>query len=73
MYNLDTIEKFGEYYENENFKQLCHSIRLALNSVITRLKQKYDSSLLTTDEKMTENVQALGKSLVQLTDILSKN
>jgi hypothetical protein len=73
MYNLDTIEKFGEYYENENFKQLGHSIRLALNSVITRLKQKYDSSLLTTDEKMTENVQALGKSLVQLTDILSKN
>lgn len=72
-YNLDTIEKFGEYYENENFKQLCHSIRLALNSVIIRLKQKYDSSLLTTDEKMTENVEALGKSLVQLTDILSKN
>ncbi len=73
MHNLDTIEKFGEHHDNENFKQLCHSIRLALNSVIIRLKQKYDSSLLTTDGKMTENVEALGKSLVQLTDILSKN
>jgi len=65
----NTIEKLGEFHENESFKQLCHSIRLALNSVITRLKQKYDSTLMTTDEKMTE----LDKSLCQLTDMLHKH
>jgi hypothetical protein len=70
---LDTIEKLGEHYENENFKQLCHSIRLALNSVIIRLKQKYDSDVMTTDEKMTVNIQELEKSLGELTNMLIKN
>jgi hypothetical protein len=69
---LDTIDKLGEYYENESFKQLCHSIRLALNSVLTRLKQKYDSTLMATDEKMTVNIEELEKSLGQLNDILLK-
>ncbi|CAF3109580.1 unnamed protein product [Rotaria sp. Silwood2] len=69
----NTIEKFGEHSENESFKQLCHSIRLALNSVTTRLKQKYDSSLMTTDEKMIDDIQHLEKSLSQLTDMLLKN
>jgi hypothetical protein len=70
---LDTIEKLGEHHENENFKQLCHSIRLALNSVIIRLKQKYDSDVMTTDEKMTVNIQELEKSLGELTNMLIKN
>ncbi|CAF4599532.1 unnamed protein product [Rotaria sp. Silwood1] len=69
----NTIEKLGEHSENENFKQLCHSIRLALNSVVTRLKQKYDSSLMTTDENMSDDIQQLEKSLSQLTDMLRKN
>jgi len=68
-----TIEKLGEHIENENFKQLCHSIRLALNSVMTRLKQKYDLSLMTTDDNMTNNIQQLEKSLSHLTDMLLKN
>ncbi len=70
---LDTIEKLDEHHENENFKQLCHSIRLALNSVIIRLKQKYDSDVMTTDEKMTVNIQELEKSLGELTNMLLKN
>ncbi|CAF0750035.1 unnamed protein product [Adineta steineri] len=37
---ISTISKLTEHRENESFKQLCHSIRLALNSVMTRLKQK---------------------------------
>jgi hypothetical protein len=40
---------------------------------MTRLKQKYDSSLMTTNDKMTENVQELEKLLSQLTDMLIKN
>ncbi len=40
---------------------------------MTRLKQKYDSSLMTTNDKITENVQELEKLLSQLTDMLIKN
>ncbi|CAF0767576.1 unnamed protein product [Rotaria sordida] len=69
----NTIEKLNEHSENENFKQLCHSIRLALNSVMTRLKQKYDSSLMITDEKITDDIQQLEKSISQLTNMLLKN
>ncbi|CAF2114729.1 unnamed protein product [Rotaria magnacalcarata] len=68
-----TIEKLGEHVENENFKQSCHSIRLTLNSVMTRLKQKYDSSLMTTDEKIMNDTQELEKSILQLTDMLRKS
>jgi hypothetical protein len=39
---------------------------------MTRLKQKYDSSLMTTNDKITENVQELEKLLSQLTDMLIK-
>jgi hypothetical protein len=39
---------------------------------MTRLKQKYDSSLITTNDKITENVQELEKLLSQLTDMLIK-
>jgi hypothetical protein len=45
---------------------------LALNSVLTRLKQKYDSTVITTEEKMSENIEELEKSLCQLTDMLLK-
>lgn len=68
-----TNEKLGENLENESFKQLCQSIRLALNSVLTRLKQKYGSELLTTDETMTKNIQEFEGSLHQLTNILISN
>lgn len=66
------MEKLGEHRENESFRQLCHSSRLALNSVVTRLKQKYDSELTTTDETMTTNIEELQGSLRQLTDMLVK-
>ncbi|UJR28856.1 hypothetical protein I4U23_010080 [Adineta vaga] len=66
-------DKLSEHHGNESFKQLCHSIRLALNSVLTRLKQKYDSSLLTTNEIMTEHIHQLEQSLSQLTDTLLKS
>jgi hypothetical protein len=39
---------------------------------MTRLKQKYDSTLLTTDDKMTANIEELEKSIRQLTDLLVK-
>jgi hypothetical protein len=39
---------------------------------MTRLKQKYDSTLMTTDDKMTTNIEELEKSLSQLTDMLVK-
>jgi hypothetical protein len=39
---------------------------------MTRLKQKYDSTLMTTDDKMTSNIEELEKSLSQLTDMLVK-
>jgi len=68
-----TNEKLGEHRENESFKQLCQSIRLALNSVLTRLKQKYASDLLTTDETMTKNIQEFEISLQQLTNSLIQN
>jgi hypothetical protein len=35
--------------------------------------QKYDSTLTTTDEKMSENIEELEKSLCQLIDMLLKN
>ena len=70
--SLDTVEKLREHHENESFRQLCHSSRLALNSVMIRLKQKYDVSLKTTDEKMTTNIEELEKLLGQLTDMLVK-
>ena len=63
---LDTIDKLGEHAENENFQPLCHSIRLALNSVITRLKQKSESSLIANDQTLNESIQLLTKSLAQL-------
>ncbi|CAF1483268.1 unnamed protein product [Adineta ricciae] len=68
-----TNDKLAGHQDDESFKQLCHSIRLALNSVMTRLKQKYDSSLLTTNETMTEHIQQLEKLLSQLTHALIKS
>ena len=70
---LDTIDKLGQHAENENFQPLCHSIRMALNSVVTRLKQKSDSSLSANDETLNENIQLLTKSFVQLTEMLRKD
>ena len=73
LYWLDTVDKLGEHAENENFQPLCHSIRLALNSVITRLKQKSESALIANDAVLNESIQSLTKSLAQLTEMLRKD
>ncbi len=57
----------------KNLKQSCHSIRLSSNSIITRLKQKYDITLMAMDKKMIDNIEELEKSLFQLTNMLLKN
>lgn len=46
---------------------------MGLNSTMTRFKQKYDSTLMTTDEKITDDVQQLEIAISQLTDMLRKN
>ena len=51
-------------------KQLGHAIRLGLNSVLSRLKQKYDASLTSTDATIADCIQELEKSLSRLTEML---
>lgn len=52
----------------KNLEQSCHSIHL-----ITRMKQKYDITLMVMGEKMIENIEELENSLCQLTNMFLKN
>jgi hypothetical protein len=67
----DAADKLVQHADNENFRTLCHAIRLALNSVMTRLKQKYDqTSAMTNNSTLNENIEEFDKSLVQFTGML---
>ena len=64
------MAQLGEHADEENLKALAHSTRLALNSVVTRLKQKYES---TEDPTLNEKIRLLVQSLSQLNEILLKS